>query len=401
MNEGGFHVMKNQCGHVLGKKALLTLLCTAGLSLMMFFSSFAAGGLEMSTSYPGVSAKPGSTLNFALDFMNSGTGVNAALTADSAPSGWKCYFEGNGNQISNVYVKSGDNKALASFNVSVPADAANGTYNINLHANGSGVSSDIALKININEGDVGSSKFSAENAKQEGTSTSTFSFSTAIQNNSSNKQSFSLSSKAPSGWKVSFMPSGQTNAASSTDVNAHGSQTVAVTVTPPQDAAAGDYTIPVSAVSGNESLSTELKVTITGKYELKLQTPTQVLSFNATANQKTPVTVDVVNSGNIPLQNINLSAEAPTGWNVGFSESTIDTLEAGATKEITMNVTPSKDALSGDYAFNVTAKSSDANNTVAFRTTVKTQTSWGIFAVILILLIVGCISLVFHKFGRH
>ena len=393
--------MESESSRFSGIRKLFIPLIAAGIMFMMSFTAMAAGPLEMSTSYPGISAKPGDTLNFSLDFTNSGAGVNAALTSDSVPSGWKCYFEGNGNQISNVYAKNGENKALATFNVQIPSDAANGAYKINLHANGEGVSSDIALTININEEDIGSSKLTTEYAEQQGASGSTFSFNTSVQNNSSNKQSFGFSSKAPDGWKVSFMPEGQTNAVSTVDVDAHGSKTMQVSIAPPQDVAAGDYTIPVTAVSGSETLDTELKVTITGKYALKIQTPSQVMSFDAVANKKTAVTVDVVNNGNIPLQNINLSAAAPTDWTVEFSESTIDTLEAGATKEVTMYVTSSKDALSGDYVFDVTAKSSDTSDKETFRTTVKTQTSWGIFAIVLIAAIVAAVAAVFHKYGRH
>lgn len=379
----------------------IALLITAGMMLLMSVTAFAAGGVEMSTSYPGISAKPGDTINFSLDFANAGAGVNMALTADSVPDGWKTYFEGNGSQISNVYVKNGANAGLATFNAEIPADAKNGAYTMNLHANGAGADSSIALTININEEDVGSSKLTTEYAEQSGASGSAFTFSTTVQNNSSNKQSFSFSSKAPDGWKVTFKPSGQSSEVSAVDVDAHGSQVMSVSVTPPTDVAAGDYKIPVSAISGSETLDTELKVTITGKYELKVQTPNQVLSFNAVSNKKTAVTVDVVNNGNIDLQSINLSAEAPTDWNVEFSESTIDALQAGQTKEVTMYVTPSKDALSGDYVFNVTAKSTDATDTETFRTTVKTQTSWGIFAAALIIVIIGGVAAVFHKYGRH
>jgi len=393
--------MENQEKHLSLKRKLFIPFIALGLVLILSFASMAAEGFEMSTNYPGISAKPGDNLNFALDFANGGSGVNAALSAGSVPDGWKGYFEGNGNQISNVYVKNGASAALATFNVEIPDNAANGSYTINLNAVGSGVSSSIQLTLNISQEDIGSSKLTTDYAEQEGASGGSFKFNTTVQNNSANKQSFGFSSTQPDGWKVTFLPSGQTNAVSAVDVDAHGSQTMAVTVTPPQDVAAGNYSIPVSAVSGSETLNTELKVKITGKYELKVQTPNQVLNFDATASKKKSVTVDVVNNGNIALQNINLSAEAPTDWVVEFSESTIDTLEAGATKEVTMNVTPSKDAISGDYVYNVTAKSSDASDTETFRTTVKTQTSWGIFAVVLIAAIVGFVALIFRKFGRH
>ena len=40
-----------------------------------------------------------------------------------------------------------------------------------------------------------------------------------------------------------------------------------VTVTPPQDVEKGDYTIPISAISAEDSLSQDLSVSITGTYE--------------------------------------------------------------------------------------------------------------------------------------
>ena len=74
---------------------------------------------------------------------------------------------------------------------------------------------------------------------------------------------------------------------------------------------AGEYTIPVSAVSANDSLSTELKVTITGTYSLTLSTPNELLSFDAHANRESDVTLTVTNNSNVDLQNITLTSSAP------------------------------------------------------------------------------------------
>ena len=63
----------------------------------------------------------------------------------------------------------------------------------------------------------------------------------------------------------------------------------------------------------------DLKVTITGKYSVSMTTQNETLSFNAKANKKTAVVLDVTNNGNVALTDINLTASAPTDWTVEFS----------------------------------------------------------------------------------
>lgn len=84
-----------------------------------------------------------------------------------------------------------------------------------------------------------------------------------------------------------------------------------------------------------------------------------------------------------------------------FSESTIDLLPAGQTKEVTVNVTPGKDAMSGDYAMKISAKNSQTSIDQNFRVTVKTSTLWGVVGICMIGLILLGVSEVFRRFGRH
>ncbi len=177
-------------------------------------------------------------------------------------------------------------------------------------------------------------------------------------NNSAADQSYSLSAEAPEGWQVSFQPSGETTNVASVDVPSAGSQGLTVSVTPPEQVEAGEYTIPVSAVSANDSLNTELKITITGTYSLALSTPNELLSFDAHVNRESDVTLTVTNNSNVDLQNITLTSSAPSGWNVSFDTSSIDVLEAGATQEITAHVTPGDSAMTGDYVCTFTASCS-------------------------------------------
>lgn len=377
------------------------MMLTAAMTLSGAVPAFADGGLDMSTAYPGISVKPGDAISFNLDFTNAGAGESVALSASKLPDGFTGYFEGDGKNISNVYVKNGDNDKLASYNVTVPDNAAEGSYTVTLNAAGESNADSITLTMNVSSEELGSSKLTTEYPEQEGAAGTTFTFNSTIQNNSSNNQSFSLSAQAPDGWKVAFTPSGASTQVASADVDAEKSQGVTITVTPPDGVQAGDYTIPISAVSASENLTSQLKVTITGTYGLKVQAPSGLLSFNANANKKTAVTVDVVNDGNIALNNINLTSTAPSDWKVEFSESSIDSLDAGATKEVTMYVTPSNAAVSGDYAMTVQAATTATTAKSDFRVTVKTQTVWGLVGVVLIAAIVAGLAGVFKKYGRH
>lgn len=362
----------------------------------------AAGGITMSTSYPGRTVSAGSTVSFDLSFSNStGSGANTAVQTVSLPDGWTGSFTGGGAEISHVYVKSGEDTAAASYALKIPDDAEEGSYKVSLKAVGNGESAVLDLTLNVASDNAGASALTTEYAEQEGSSGTSFTFSTTVQNNSGEPQSYALSTGAPEGWTVQITPSGASTQVASIDVDAHGTQGLSIKVTPPEGVEAGDYTIPVSAVSASEKLSAELKVKITGSYGITVSGANGALSFNATANRKQPVTIDITNSGNIDLSNVNLTASVPTDWTVEFSESTIDTLAAGQTREITMYVTPSKDALSGDYEVDLTAQNDVTSKTAAFRTTVKTSTGWGIVGVVLIAAVVAGLAAVFHKFGRH
>ena len=380
---------------------LLALACTLAMILSLSVPANAAA-LEMSTSYPGMTVGAGDELTFSLDFYNgSGSGINAALSVVSIPEGWEGYFTGGGSEISHVYVKDGDNSALATFYVTVPADAAEGTYTIRLQASGSGLSSTLDLTLDVAGEELGSSSLTTQYANQEGASGTSFTFDTTIQNNTAQEQTYSFSTDAPSGWTVTFTPSGETTQVAAITVDARSSQTMQVTVTPPDGVDAGDYTIPISAISASETLSSELTVTITGTYALDLSTPGGLLSFDANANKQSDLTLSITNSGNVDLQNINLTSSTPEGWTVEFSQSSIDVLEAGATQEVTAYVTPSEEAMSGDYVMTISAQSSNASDTAEFRVSVKTETIWSVVGILLILAAAGCLWYVFRKYGRR
>ena len=357
----------------------------------------------MSTGYPGMTVNAGDDLSFSLDFSNTtGAGMAVSLETVSLPEGWEGYFTGNGSEVSQVYVKSGDNAGAAAYSLSIPDDAASGDYEVVLRAFAGAEAEDtLTLKLKVAAEEIGSSSFESQYPEQEGASGASFSFEASLVNNSASQQNYSFSSNAPAGWTVSFTPSGESSPVNSITVEPRQSQTITIGVTPSVDAQAGDYTIYCSAVSAGETLKTDLKATITGNYSLDVSTPSGRLSTEAYPNKQKEITLKLTNNGNTDLKNVNLTATTPDGWSMSFSQPAVEVIEAGASVEVTARLTPGKDALSGDYVVTVKAAGSETSDTAEFRISVKTETVWGIVGVLLIVCVFAGLGWVFHKYGRR
>ncbi len=382
---------------------IFTVLMSLLLTLLCPFAAKAAGGLELSTAYPGITVKAGEVVSVSLNLENtSGSAFDASLSAVSMPEGWDGYFSGGGKQISKVHAANGETVTGVTFQLTIPKDAAEGTYQAELSAAAdSGISDTAVLDFTISENEYGQSSFTIEYPFQEGPSGTTFTFNTTLVNNGADTQSYNLSAQAPSGWQVSFKPSGETTQIAAIDIDSAGTQGISVTVVPPANVEAGEYKIPVTAVSSKETMNLDLNVNITGTYGLEVTTPTGLLSMDTSAGKESAVTLNVINNSNVTLENISLTSSAPAGWTVEFDNSTIESLDAGATKEVVAHITPSEDAMTGDYVTSISASVAETSASADFRVTVKTATVWGIVAVAIILALIAGLGYVFKKYGRR
>lgn len=379
----------------LAAAALLTM---AGACM----TSWAAGGLDLYTDYPGMTAKAGDSLTVSLKFDNSAAACDADISIQSMPEGWEAYLSGGSGRISRIHVPYGTETATASLQVEIPADAADGSYEIVVGASASeGVYDSLSIQLDVSELEVSQGDFSSEYPEQQGAAGTSFSFNATLINNSWDTQSYSLSAEAPQGWQVAFKPSGETTQVASIELEPAASQGLSITVTPPDNVEAGDYTIPCSAISGSENLDMELSVTITERYELELSTPDGRLSFSTHAGDESDVTLSITNNSNVSVENVNLTASTPSGWNVSFDTPVIDVIEAGASVEVTAHVTPSDQALTGDYVVTMKADASQVSDSAEFRVAVETSVIWGFVAVVIILALVGVVGYIFRRYGRR
>lgn len=393
------------------------ILLTAGLAVSPFLGATqakAAEALVLSTSYPGITAKAGDNVSFTLKLQNNtDTGNNVILSVDSIPETWNGYFQANGSQISRAYV-DGINPALTgttsnpgnqtsvTFNVDVPAEAQNGNYTIDLSATGSnGVKSSLQLAIDISDSQLSQGKLVCEYPELEGPSSASFNFAMNLANNSGNDQAYSLSAQAPDGWTVSFISSSDSQQIASLNIDKNSSAGLQAKITPPADVTAGQYTIQCIAQSATETLSTDAVINITGSYSMQISTPSETLNADAYAGKETPVDFYLQNTGSADLKNINLTADAPTGWSVRFEPTSVDSIAAGQVTQVAAYISTASDAITGDYVVTLSAKADGASTSSDFRVTVKTSTTWGMVGVIIIVALILALSLIFKKFGRR
>lgn len=375
----------------------------AALLASLSITAHAAGGLDIHTDYPGITAKAGDSLTVTIDMDNSSSACDAAVSITSLPEGWEGYLSGgSSSRVSRVHVPTGTETANATLHLDIPADAVDGSYQVVLEAQGDNSSYDsLTLYLDVDQLEVGQGDFSSEYPEQEGAPGTSFSFSANLINNSTEEQSYSLSAGAPSGWQVAFKPSGESTQVASLTLEPAASQGLTITVTPPNNVEAGDYSIPCSAVSASETLDMELSVTVTENYDLAVSTPDGRLSFDTTAGKESDLTLTVTNNSNVAIENVNLTSSSPTDWNVSFDTPTIEVIEPGATVEVSAHVTPSSEALTGDYAITISASSTETSDSAEFRVAVETSVIWGFAAVLIIAALLAGIGYIFRKYGRR
>lgn len=381
---------------------LATGLAVAALAaLQLAPAARAAGGVELSTPYTAVAVEPGNTASFDLDITsNAERRVDLAVTA--VPDGWTATIRGGGFIVDGVTAGPAGAPEIT-LDVEVPDDATDGAYQVSVSASGGGAAVDtLDLSLRVAAAASGSVTLTTDNPALRDDAESTFPFSLNLENGTPRELTFALSTENPGiGWIVNATPSGQTQVASFA-VPAGGSETISVSVDPPDSVAAGTYPVTVTATAGDQSATAELQVEIVGNTAFSLTTPDQNLRVTASAGQRKDFQVVVINEGTAPVSAITLAGSAPQGWEVTFDPPTVDALAPDQPKTVTVHLTPSSSAIAGDYAVTLDASTADgARESIEMRITVDTSLSWGLIGIALILLTLVGLSWVFQRYGRR
>ena len=358
----------------------------------------AAAALELSTPYPSVAVAPGSKISFDLT-VRTNANARVALAVEGVPTGWTAVLHGGSFIIEGVQTTAGVASEVR-LDVSVPTTAT-GSQRIVVRATGLGVTVPLSLDLRVEASAAGDVKLTTDFPQLQGAAGTTFTFNLTLNNDTAEDLTFNVSATGQSGWDVQAKLASQSQAASAI-VKAGSTTGVTITANPPDGVAAGSYPIAVEASAGSRKVSGDLSVEITGSYKLTLTTPDSRLSTHGSAGTAIRQTLVVKNDGTAPLENVKFTSSPPSGWKVDFDPApNIATVAPQGSSQVTAIITPSGDAIAGDYVVSFTATTDQANASQDIRVTVETSLLWGLVGVVLILAVLGGLYWVFRTYGRR
>jgi uncharacterized membrane protein len=360
--------------------------------------SAAAGGVAVTTPFPAIVAEPGSTASFKLA-IDVSSARQVALEAQDTPTGWTARFRGGGLVIDGAYVTPGDTPDIT-LDVEIPEGTAPGSTELRVVATGGGGVDTLPLTIRVADAAAGDVSLTSDFPELQAASGSTFTFNVTLHNDTAADTTFTMQATGPEGWTVGAKPQSQAQATTLT-VNAGATGDITVTADPSVDAAAGSYPITLTTSGDGKDATLDLVATITGTYTLTLGTPDQVLSTTANAGSAKDFALSLANTGSAPVTGVAFSSSTPTGWKVEFAPADAASVDPGTPVPVTATITPSADAIAGDYELTLSAKGAEASDDVTIRVRVETPQLWWIVGVVLIVLVFAGLYWVFRTYGRR
>lgn len=358
-------------------------------------------GLWLSTPFPSLSVPVDEPISLDLEVHSSGLPPQQVkLSLSQVPADWSGVFLGNGRPVRSVFVAP-DSTAKLTLKLVPPEGIRTGSHQFELAAVGDG--GQYKLPIEVSFDDVMPTRLSLEPELPalRGTPTSSFNFAVKLRNDSGREAVARLEAMAPAGFEVTFKERYGSQELTSVPIKAGESRDLSVTVEPHPRVEAGVYQVGVRAATEDDNAETMLALDIVGRPELALTGMNDRLSGKAVAGEQTPLTLIVANRGTAPAQNVEFRASEPSDWNVEFVPESLEALPAGEQREVKALITPSSEAIAGDYMLTLTASGDDASESSEFRITVETSTLWGIIGILVIAAAVVVLALAVLRFGRR
>jgi uncharacterized membrane protein len=358
-------------------------------------------GLYLLTDYPALSVEPGATSTVSLKLHNySLAPERLTLSVTGVPDGWTATLLGGGQPVAAAMPATDESVSL-DLRLDVPKEAQIGTRTLTITAQGAGTQ--VSLPVNVTLAKELPAKLSVQPQLPElrGSSASSFEYTLAVKNDSGKKLLVSLAADAPRNFDTSFTEAYGAQQLTAVPIDAGKSKDVKLKVKPPSTVDAGHYPVEIKVAAEGANATTDVALDITGEPKLSLAGVDGLLSANANAGTEASVPVVITNTGTAPAENIQLSANAPTGWKVSFEPKNIDRIPPNQHKQVQALIRPPAKAIAGDYVNTFTASANGENGTANFRVTVTTSTIWGIAGVGIIgaalLIMVGAVV----RFGRR
>ncbi|MCX7866249.1 NEW3 domain-containing protein [Limisphaera sp. VF-2] len=359
--------------------------------------------------YPGVRLSPEDSLNVDVRLKNRGrSDETVLLEVTEQPADWNVEIRRYGTAVTGVFLPSGEDQTLTF--TARPKDRnlkrlPEGTYRfaIRAHTPDNALVRESSLVVTVSSGEHGPERITLETSYPtlRGSSGDKFQFSLDVRNETGQDAVFNFRATAPQGWQTSFRPAYESKQITSLQINAGSSRSIEFEVTPPYRAQAGEYDFKVEVEAGRARAEKDLKVVLTGTYDLKVGTPSGLLSLVTERGKKTTATLLVQNTGSAPQREISFQSFKPENWKVEFSPEKLENVQPGEVKQVEVSITPAEQALVGDYSVSLAIDGERVNRDLEFRVTIRAGATWGWVGLAIIVLVVAGLGVTFHYLGRR
>ncbi len=337
-------------------------------------------GFWLTTSWPEMTIKPGETQSVSLSLRNEKLPPQrATIEVSGVPEGWAWSLKGGGREVTAAIV-SPDSTERLTLELTPPEDAStDGEHAIEVVARTAAETVTLPLVVRLSETEEAASGLSLEPELPalRGTARSTFSFKIKVKNEGAEDGLFNLTASVPTGFQTRFKKGYGSEEITGLPIAAGATETVTMEVIPSRAVAAGRYEAGFEVSGEGLSGTTQLSLDVTGEPQVAIVGPQERLSGEAVAGRESSFTFTLVNTGTAPATDLELSATPPSGWTVAFEPQDVAQIAPNSTGEVNVKITPSEQAIAGDYMVSVRASNDTVSESVQFRVTVRTSTMWG------------------------
>jgi uncharacterized membrane protein len=371
-----------------------------GINSRAYAQTGSPGNLTISTAFPSMVVGIGETVTLSMD-VHSGSSEVVSLDLSNLPKDWTAEFRGESRVIHSVFVTA-DSPSTVEMRVTPPDTVKAGTYDFKVVAKGGSETSEFSIEFVVKDKAPARLTFETDFPTIRGGSDAAFNFSVNLKNEGDDDLSVGLVTDAPKEFAVTFQSAGKDITNLPTDIKAGSSTRIDVKAEPLTSLAVGSYPFTVTAQSDTVSADVQLTAEVIGQPDLSLTTSDGRLSGTAYLNRTNPIKLVLRNTGNSAAAGVKLSASAPAGWTVTLNPDSVVEVPAENEVEVTADVKPADNAISGDYIITFNAQPNEsASKSADFRITVQTSTLWGAVGIGLIAVAVAIVGMAVTRFGRR
>ncbi len=363
--------------------------------------------IAVAPEFSGVVVPRGEEVRMDLILENRGPVPETILVSlPEVPEGWKARIKTYDYEVTGARVAAEESRNLT-LEAVPDEDLPAGEYVFPIEARTEGGAHAVSsrLRVTVQPREVEDSSrditLSTSYPVLQGPTDAEFEFSLDVENGLDKDTTYNLSAQGPKNWEIRFKPAYEEKFISSLRIKAGQSRSMGVEVKPDPAAEPGRYPVVVKVSSDRAQASAELVVALTGTHEIRVGTADGLLSLSADQGKTATLSFFVENAGSAAQRNLRFLSFKPENWEVTFEPEAVDSLAPGDVRQVEVKVTPSEQALVGDYSVSLSVRGEKVSDNLELRVTVKASTAWGWIGIGIILLVIAGLVFLFVRVGRR